>query len=40
MALEIIGSDYQENVDIQAFTLYNMGFKEYQKLNNLDFIWS
>jgi hypothetical protein len=37
MALEIIGSDYQENV-IQAFTLYNMGFKEYQKLNNLDFI--
>jgi hypothetical protein len=37
MALEIIGSDYQENVDIQAFTLYNMGFN-YQKLNNLDFI--
>jgi hypothetical protein len=34
---EIIGSDYQENVDIQAFTLYNMGFN-YQKLNNLDFI--
>jgi prolyl oligopeptidase len=29
-----------ENVDIQAFTLYNMGFKNYQKLNNLDFIWS
>jgi hypothetical protein len=31
MALEIIGSDYQENVDIQAFTLYNMGFKELPK---------
>jgi prolyl oligopeptidase len=28
---EIIGSDYQENVDIQAFTLYNMGFKELPK---------
>jgi hypothetical protein len=24
----------QENVDIQAFTLYNMGFKELPKLNN------
>jgi prolyl oligopeptidase len=29
---EIIGSsDYPENVDIQAFTLYNMGFKELPK---------
>jgi prolyl oligopeptidase len=29
----------QENVDIQAFTLYNMVSKNYQKLNNLDFIY-
>jgi hypothetical protein len=37
-----LGNHWQrlsENVDIQAFTLYNMGFN-YQKLNNLDFIWS
>jgi hypothetical protein len=28
MALGIIAATIQENVDIQAFTLYNMGFKE------------
>jgi prolyl oligopeptidase len=33
-----LAATIQENVDIQAFTLYNMGFKDYQKLNNLDFI--
>jgi hypothetical protein len=31
MALGIISSDYSRNVDIQAFTLYNMGFKELPK---------
>jgi hypothetical protein len=35
-----LAATIQENVDIQAFTLYNMGFKNYQKLNNLDFIWN
>jgi hypothetical protein len=33
-----LAATIQENVDIQAFTLYNMGFN--QKLNNLDFIWA
>jgi prolyl oligopeptidase len=40
MAGKSLAATIQENVDIQAFTLYNMGFKNYQKLNNLDFIWS
>jgi prolyl oligopeptidase len=38
MGWKSLAATIQENVDIQAFTLYNMGFKEFQKLNNLDFI--
>jgi hypothetical protein len=31
MEQEKVAATIQENVDIQAFTLFNMGFKEYLK---------